>query len=819
METASLQFLGVRSFALLLGVGAIVALVLVGWGVYQLLQRRVRYAVASVPAAPAALLAAKSAGPGAWMALLGVQLALAVAVFYRAVYAYLGKARLAALMVLRCLAVGTLLLVLFKPAISCTPGAADARIRLPVLVDRSASMSVTDDPSTPSRYQQAVQMLQSQQSRIERKFTPVYYHFGESLRAAGSLEELSELAPRGEGSDGTNIALALRAAADDFSRDRIPGVLLITDGAHNAPDRVVDAAVESGVPVYAAAVGSKGRAAAGRPNIRIVAADAPLEVVKNNTASLTVQAKVTGIASPAPAQLLEGASDTPVETATFRKVGGSLWEAQLRWTPRDAPGGGDDVVRVLRIAVPADRDETVADDNRTELHVLVAQPRIRVLYVEGSMRPEYKFLRRLLDSDPNVQLQALVRVSGNRFWAQGSLGGQTLDRLPTEAEDFRLFDVLILGDLDSTFLGDARLARIRQFVNDGGGLLMLGGHNSLGPGGYGQTVLEEVLPVEVGTRNQGQEATPFVPQLTADGESHPIFEGISGYFSGPGGRKPDPALTALPELLGCVQAVRAKPRTSLAVHPTRQNEAGPLAVLAAQRFGAGRAVVFTADTTWQWFLPLQGLGADSPYHRFWGQTIRWLAGAETKARKAPSAAILRLDRTYLAIGESVKVLACVRQEQSANAAGASVSCLLTPRGGRSETLPMSPAGTAGQFELTYRPPRDGVYAVRLLARDAQGKEIGSDEMSLTVEKHSTEMDNTDRDDGLLTRLASRSQGACDDLTRLPEMIDRLVERSAALAPAAPQSRQYALYHFPVLFVLFVALLTVEWLLRRSWQLH
>ncbi|HAU37046.1 MAG TPA: hypothetical protein DCX07_04945, partial [Phycisphaerales bacterium] len=127
--------------------------------------------------------------------------------------------------------------------------------------------------------------------------------------------------------------------------------------------------------------------------------------------------------------------------------------------------------------------------------------------------------------------------------------------------------------------------------------------------------------------------------------------------------------------------------------------------------------------------------------------------------------------------------------------------------------------SAGQFELTYRPPRDGVYAVRLLARDAQGKEIGSDEMSLTVEKHSTEMDNTDRDDGLLTHLASRSQGACDDLTRLPEMIDRLVERSAALAPPAPQSRQYALYHFPVLFVLFVALLTVEWLLRRSWQLH
>ena len=824
MERMALQFLGVRSFGLLVGLGAIVSILLIGWGLWQLLHRRTRYGAWSIAAgvlpAAAGLIGMGRGGQGFWLAILAVQIILAVAVFYWAVYAALGKGRLAVLVTLRVAAIIVLLLILFKPAMRFTPSNGGARSVLPVLIDRSGSMGVSDDPHTPSRYEQALQMLGAQQGRMDKRLAPAWYTFGEAVQQAGGLSGAAALKPAGEGTDGTDLALAIRTAAGEYARDRVPGILLLTDGVHNAPGKLTDALIETGVPVYAVGVGAKGTAATGRPNVELLSAETPLTAVKNNTATITVRARATGIATPPPVQLFEEDATQPVASAPLsREAGGAAWTAELKWTPRDEPSRPMASVRKLRVSLPLEAAEAIEKDNHADLHVLVTEPRIRVLYVEGSMRPEYKFLRRVLDSDANVQFMALVRVSGNRFWAQGAIGGATLDRLPTTDEDFALFDVLILGDLDSTFLGEDRLQRIRQFVNDGGGLLMTGGHNSFGPGGYGATALADVLPVSIGPRSQGQEATPFVPQLTAEGQAHPIFDGISGYFHGPGGRRPDEKLTALPELLGCVEVASVKPGAALAVHPTRQNAAGPLVVLAVGRFGAGRAAAFTADTTWKWYMPLRGLGADSPYHRFWGQAVRWLAGADTKSRQADPAALLRLDRQFLRVGGQVRALAKVQGLGGAAPHGAQVSLTATREGGRAEVLAMAPTAGAGAFELTYRPPAPGRYTVRIVARDADGKELGTDELELTVEKHSAELENVDRDDPLLRRIAERSGGAFEDLSRLPELLDTIFRRAEAMAPPAPDARQVRLYNFGLLFVLFVGLLTAEWLLRRAWQLQ
>jgi hypothetical protein len=133
MTTTEMIYRGVDSQRLLVLLLVAVSLVLLGWGIYQLVRRRWRYAavclaaalspVVGVPLAAAALairaarltgraaalawavggalaaagaayalsrVGAEGIGPGAWMLLLGVQIALAVGLFYAAVYAYLG---------------------------------------------------------------------------------------------------------------------------------------------------------------------------------------------------------------------------------------------------------------------------------------------------------------------------------------------------------------------------------------------------------------------------------------------------------------------------------------------------------------------------------------------------------------------------------------------------------------------------------------------------------------------------------------------------------------------------------------------------------
>ena len=843
---------------------AAVVVVLLGWGLIQLAARRWRLGALTLAAAlgpataAAAMLAdglrsraqgnAKSArasliaagllvlamgaaggliattGSGSiWLAVLGLEVVLAVGVFYSSVYGYLGTGRIAALMALRCAAIGCLILILFKPVLSLTPPE-ESRPYLEVLVDRSASMATVDEAGLPDRYAQALQMLTSQGPRLNKHFRPVWRHFGASPQSADSLDQLAQLHPAGDNTGSTDLALAIRTAAAEYPKSDQAGILLISDGIHNMPDSYLDAAVEAGVPVYTVGVGSANERSAGRKNLQLVSVEAPLEAVTNNVAAIKANVKVTGYPDTSvPVRLSDDAGATLTQqVAPGANVNGQ--ELTFRWTPRDsasrpasAPSGN---IRTLHVSIGPEAGEAIADDNDVEIHVLMTQPRIRVVYVEGTIRPEYRSLKRFLETDPNVEFMGLIRASGNSFWAQGSIAGRKLAALPTSEEDFKLFDVLILGDLDRTFLTDAQMDRIRKFVNDGGGLLMLGGHSSFGPGGYGDTAIEQVLPVKAGSRQQPQETTPFVPQLTAEGQAHAVFDGIAGFFSGPAGQAASAELPKLPELLGCVSVPSAKPAAMvLAVHPSRKNENGPLPVLVVQQAGAGRSAAFTADTTWQWDVPMRALGSDSPYQRFWGQLIRHLAGVEAKARKTSPAVVLRLESNYAQVGDTVKLVARVQDAkgQAPATAQVTVTATIADQPGAKEEFPMSSNGR-GLFETVYRPTKEGKVQLTAVAVDENKQPLGTDVLPLRVDAHLLEMDRLARNNGSLTLIAEKSGGRYADLSALPDLIDRLVERQKPLTSAA-KAENVNLYNFPLLFAAFAAFLTVEWMLRRKWQLH
>ena len=848
-----------------------IVLILVVWGVVQLARRRIGYGllclagalgpVAFIPAllvdaavrytsgrrqsaqvsmlaagvlvvATVALASLAAGSPGAlWMGLLGLQMALAVGLFYSAVYAYLGTARISALMALRCLAILALMLGLFKPVLGLAPDLDANRARLPVLVDRSASMNTTDMSHMPNRYVQAVQMLSSQRERIEKYLRPAWLHFAESLQTAASFDALGKLSPTGPGTEGTNIAGAVKRAAGDYPRSDLAGLLVLSDGIHNGSDILRDAAVAAGVPIYTVGIGSKKEALTGLRNLEIHAIDAPLEAVVNNVTTIEVAVRMTGLADiPAKLALVDGETDEEVDARTIRTSKNvAVVTEKLKWTPREPDGAGQgrtsDVYK-LRVAVAPNQAENVTDDNSAELHVLLTQPRIRVLCVEGSIRPEYKWLKRLLASDPNIQFMSLVRVHENRFWAQGTIGGKQLNRLPEGDDDFGLFDVMVIGDLDREFLTLRQMARIRKFVNDGGGLLMVGGHSSFGPGGYGGTDIEQVLPVVVGARTQPQEKTPFLPRLTAVGQDHPIFEGIADYFTAPGREEPKEHLPRLPDLRGCVSVVQAKPGASiLALHPLARNEVGALVVLAVQQVGGGRSAAFTADTTWQWYLPLRAMGADSPYQRFWGQLIRWLANVETKSREAKPSVLLRLDRSYLKTGDDLRITARVQDAKGRATASAQVNCAIQPVAGARgdetgpESVPLAPTMAGGIFRGQFRTHKEGKYLVKVTATDEGGNKIGDDALGLTVAPHSKEMDRLARQDVTLQLLADRSDGRFRDLAALPDLLDYIVKLQKDRVGLALEPRLVPLFNFPLLFLAFVALLTTEWMLRRSWQLH
>ncbi|MFW6133868.1 MAG: glutamine amidotransferase [Planctomycetota bacterium] len=913
MGTTTLIFTGSRN-VLLLGIllGGI-ALVLLGWGVRQLLAGRRRYGLlcvsgalgpaAAVPAlladavvgfvtgdarrgrlsslaagllAMVGILAAAAMGwldadPLATVLLagLGAQVALAVGLFYAAVYARLGTRRISALMALRCAAIAALLGVLFRPAISrvLSPDrdAADKPV-LAVCLDRSGSMGRADIPGPAAgggnertRHDWAVTQLRQALPAIRQRFTPAWYQFAAAPAPTDTPEALASITPDQPGADQTHIAEALRAVAREQQEADLAAVLLISDGIERPGEPDADAALfraaeRLGAAIYAAGVGTEQAPPPSGSGARIAgAAVQPRIVAQDHVAGVTVRLSLTGLGGvPVEVRLLVADDDavwTPVDSQFVRTARDRFeTEVDLKWTAK--PAGNDETVADIRKLRVEARTALTADEPAAtaETHALVIRPRVRVLYVEGTMRPEYKYLKRALMTDPNVRLMSLVRVTENRFWA--TPGDTALTDLPRTNEDFRQFDVLILGDIDRTFFTDDQLARIRAFVNDGGGLMMIGGHHSFGPGGYGQTDVERALPVVCGARNQGQETTGFLPELTAVGSEHPIFDGIEEYFIPPGGEAPLSDVQ-LPALRGCVRVAGAKSGAEvLAVHPTRRRpDGGQLVVLAVQSYGVGRSAAFTADTTWQWYLRLRARGADSPYNRFWGQLVRWLAGAEAKRLQAGTALLAAVEpsRTTFAPGESIQAHAFIHSAESAPEV-TDVRARVIPDEEEAAPAPgpsMSMTADATRYHGRFRAPPPGRYRLRLTAVDAEGNELADDELPLFVpeppeDRGAAEVrpENLAARHKLLARIVDVARGPdgrsgayvrlAGGPTGRPDRLAEFVQAIEIPASMRPDERGPRTVTFPgaydggilaALFIAFVALMTGEWLLRRSWQLQ
>jgi len=111
----------------------------------------------------------------------------------------------------------------------------------------------------------------------------------------------------------------------------------------------------------------------------------------------------------------------------------------------------------------------------------------RALLIEGLWSDHFRLEPALHQAGIGYQ-QAYV--SRSPFLA----GSPQLFNMPP-AEDLRRFSVIVIANLDAPTVTPARLKAIREFVAQGGGLVVLGGYWAFSRGAYAGTPLEEMLPV------------------------------------------------------------------------------------------------------------------------------------------------------------------------------------------------------------------------------------------------------------------------------------------------------------------------------------
>ena len=136
--------------------------------------------------------------------------------------------------------------------------------------------------------------------------------------------------------------------------------------------------------------------------------------------------------------------------------------------------------------------ELVTTNNEVSTFVTVRAGGINVLYLVGAKRigggpgPEQRFVRAALAQSPDIVVERRL-----------------LNYEPAEV-DLRdvlnegKIDVIILDDVDARALSLASWQAIAERVRGGAGLMMIGGYHSFGPGGFRETPLADVLPIDIG---------------------------------------------------------------------------------------------------------------------------------------------------------------------------------------------------------------------------------------------------------------------------------------------------------------------------------
>jgi uncharacterized membrane protein len=692
--------------------------------------------------------------------------------------------RLGVIWLLESATAALLLILLWQPALMVTELEPRQNI-VAILVDDSRSMNQSENGST--REEQAIRALKSGVlQKLQDNFQTRLYRFDTHLTRVASATELGQAT-----APATHIGASLEQLITQMGGLPLGAVVLLSDGGDNSGgvDReAIDALRNRRVPVYTVGFG-----------MEQVARDVEIEDV------VVASRALAGARLSATVKFQQRGYGGQKSVLTVRDGTQILGSREVTFAP-DARVQMESLLfnigaagaKTLQFTVePLAGEANRANNTLTRLVNVEPDPR-RILYFEGEPRWEYKFIRRAAEDDPMIQLVSMLRTTENKIYRQGVSDPHELaDGFPSSASDLFGYQALIIGSVDAGYFTPTQQQLIRDFVDHrGGGLLLLGGRQSLADGVWGGSAVADLLPVILPDGRDTFHRDPATVSLTAAGVDSVITRLVD-----------DSAANAerwkkLPYLMDYQDPGRPKPGAAVLAEMHIGQHSMPL--LVTENYGRGRTAVLATGGTWRWQMSLP-LG-DKSHDLFWQQLLRWLV-SDTRGRLVAS-----VPKLTLFDDGHVRITADVRDTDYHPAADAQVTGRVIGPAAVTAALALNPvANEPGRFQADWSAPGPGLYVTELTARRG-AEEIGSDVVTFERLDGVAENFHTEQNRALLEALASTTGGRYMRPADLTNLAREIPYSQAGIT--VQQIKE--LWNMPVAFLLILSLRGCEWLLRRKW---
>lgn len=301
--------------------------------------------------------------------------------------------------------------------------------------------------------------------------------------------------------EGTNIADALRLGLAMFPADTAKRIVLVTDGNETAGSAIEAARAAASdlrltIDDFRLATGASSQSSIVNPkssipidvlpiayhvtgDVQIVRVESPPTAQPNQTVTVRIIMEATAPTSGSLTLKREGAvvdlNGSPPGTSRHIELpaGQSVQMAQVML-------GETPINRFEAIFEPDDPKADVLPDNDRAESFTATPAKGAVLIVDRHAAQSTGLLDEILRA---AKIPVTVLSPGE---------------FPTDLLSLQNYDLIVLDDIAAAELSTAQQQLIARYVTDlGGGLIMAGGENSFGAGGWNNTPIADILPIEL----------------------------------------------------------------------------------------------------------------------------------------------------------------------------------------------------------------------------------------------------------------------------------------------------------------------------------